>query len=73
MFDRAGDEVHLYAVPAANLSLATVGKAKRSQQQMRLERIAAVKYLQTRTEHTPTKDIPTEDKPTERYIHRTIL
>jgi hypothetical protein len=28
----AGDEVHLYVVPATNLSLATVGRAKRPQQ-----------------------------------------
>lgn len=27
----AGDEVHLYVVPATNLSLATVGRAKRHQ------------------------------------------
>jgi hypothetical protein len=38
----AGDEVHLYVVPATNLSLVTVGRAKRSQEQMRLERIVAV-------------------------------
>jgi hypothetical protein len=29
---RAGDEVHLYVVPATNLSLATVDRAKRPQQ-----------------------------------------
>jgi hypothetical protein len=34
--DQAGDEVHLYVVPATNLSLATVGRAKRSQEQIRL-------------------------------------
>ena len=38
-----GDEVHLYVVPATNLSLATVGRAKRSQKQMRLELIVAAK------------------------------
>jgi hypothetical protein len=74
----AGDEVHLYVVPATNLSLATVGRAKRSQEQKRLERIAAVKYLKTRTEHAPTEDTPTEDASikevpmsthTERYTH----
>jgi hypothetical protein len=74
----AGDEVHLYVVPATNLSLATVGRAKRSQEQKRLERIAAVKYLKTRTKHAPTEDTPTEDASikevpmsthTERYIH----
>jgi hypothetical protein len=75
---QAGDEVHLYVVPATNLSLATVGRAKRSQEQKRLERIAAVKYLKTRTEHAPTEDTPTEDASikevpmsthTERYTH----
>jgi hypothetical protein len=74
----AGDEVHLYVVPATNLSLATVGGAKRSQGQKRLERIAAVKYLKTRTEHASTEDTPTEDASikevpmsthTERYTH----
>jgi hypothetical protein len=65
-------------VPATNLSLATVGGAKRSQEQKRLERIAAVKYLKTRTEHASTEDTPTEDASikevpmsthTERYTH----
>jgi len=41
--DGAGGEVHLYVVPATNLSLATVGKVKRSQEQMRLELIVAAK------------------------------